>query len=50
MLEDKEQTIWNEIKRRAKEDVRFGSLVIELKIQDGKIMGGSIKQQEIKLG
>lgn len=50
MNEDKEQSIWNEVKRRAQEDVRYGTMLIELKIQDGKIMGGSIKQQEIKLG
>lgn len=47
---EKEDQIIMEIKRRAKEEVRHGTIYIELKIQDGKIVAGTIKYQEIKLG
>ena len=50
MAEDKEQSIWDEIKRRAKEEVKHGTMNIDLKIQDGRVMGGTIIKQEIKLG
>ena len=49
MPEDKEDKIISELKRRA-EEVRFGMLRVEFKIQDGKIMAGEIIEQRIKLG
>lgn len=49
-LKEKENKIWEEIKRRAQEDIRFGTMKIELKIQDGKILAGEIIEQKIKLG
>lgn len=49
-MDDKEAKIWQEICRRAKDDVRYGTMTIELHIQDGKVNGGKIKAQEIKLG
>ncbi len=49
MTEDKEETILRELKRRA-EEIRFGIMVIEFKIQDGRIMAGEIIEQKIKLG
>jgi len=49
MPENKEEQIIRELKRRA-EEVRFGILKIEFKIQDGKIMAGEIIEQHIKLG
>lgn len=48
-MEDKQEVIIKELKRRA-EEMRFGTLTIELKIQDGKIMAGEIIEQRIKLG
>ena len=49
MAEDKEVQIIKELKRRA-EEVRFGMIRVEFKIQDGKIMAGEIIEQRIKLG
>ena len=49
MTEDKEEIIIRELKRRA-EEMRFGTLKIEFKIQDGKILAGEIIEQRIKLG
>lgn len=49
MAEDKQNQIITELKRRA-EEVRFGTMTIQLKIQDGKIMAGEIIEQKIKLG
>jgi len=48
--QEKQERIWREIKRRAEEDIKFGSMVVLLKIQDGKIMAGEIIEQKIKLG
>lgn len=47
---EKDEQIIQELKRRAKEDVRFGSITIEFKIQDGKIVAGEKKGDVIKLG
>lgn len=49
MPKDKEEQILKELKRRAGE-IRFGVLLVEFKIQDGKIMAGEIIEQKIKLG
>ena len=46
----KEQQIFDELRRRAKEDIRFGSITVKFKIQDGKIMGGDIVEKEERLG
>jgi len=46
---DKSEQIITELKRRAVE-VKFGSMTIEIKIQDGKILAGEIIEQRIKLG
>jgi hypothetical protein len=46
---DKENRILTELKRRA-EDIRYGCVTVEFKIQDGKILQGEIIQQRIKLG
>lgn len=46
----KEEQVIEELKRRAREDVRYGILVVEFKIQDGKILAGEIVEQKIKLG
>ena len=49
MVEDKQVIILNELKRRA-EEIRFGTLTVEFKITDGKIMAGDIIQKREKLG
>jgi hypothetical protein len=49
VAEDKQEAIIRELKRRA-EEVKYGILKIEFKIQDGKIMAGEIIEQRIKLG
>lgn len=46
---DKQEKIIAELKRRAQE-VRYGSMTIELKIHEGSIMAGEIVEQTIKLG
>ena len=47
---DKEDRIFREIKRRAQENVRYGKIVIELKIHDGMIISGEIVEERIKVG
>jgi hypothetical protein len=47
---DKDEQIIQEIKRRAREDIRYGMMTIELKIQDGKIIAGELIEQKVKLG
>ncbi len=49
MPENKQDAILKELKRRA-EEIRFGSLTVEFKIQDGKIMAGEIIEERKKLG
>jgi hypothetical protein len=49
MPEDKQDEIIRELKRRA-EEVKYGTITVEFKIQDGKIMAGEIIEQKIKLG
>ena len=49
MPEDKEGQIIKELKRRV-EEIRFGTIIVEFKVQDGKIMAGEIIEQRIKLG
>ena len=49
MPEDKQEVILRELKRRA-EEVRFGTITVEFKITDGKIMAGDIIQERKKLG
>lgn len=48
-MEDKQEIIIRELKRRA-EEMRFGSLTVEFKIHEGKISGAEIVEQRIKLG
>lgn len=48
-MEDKQVIILNELKRRA-EEIRFGTITVEFKISDGKIMAGDIIQKREKLG
>lgn len=50
MTDDKDQRIWNEIQRRAKEIVRFGEIYTNLKVQDGKIVLAEVLQERIKIG
>ncbi len=49
MTEDKQTQILEELKRRAQE-IRFGSMTIELRIHEGKISGGEIIHKKVKLG
>ncbi len=49
MAEDKEELILKRLKEIAQE-IRFGSLIIELKITEGRIMAGDIIQRKEKLG
>jgi hypothetical protein len=49
MSEDKQTVIINELKRRA-EEMRFGTLTVEFKVSNGKILAGEIIEQRIKLG
>lgn len=49
MPEDKQEQIIKELKRRV-EDARFGSMTVEFKFAEGKIMTGEIIEQKIKLG
>lgn len=46
---DKEEQIIKELKRRA-EEMRFGTLTIELKVHEGKISAGEIIEERRKLG
>ena len=46
---DKENRILTELKRRA-EEIKYGCVTVEFKIQDGRILQGEIVQQRIKLG
>ena len=48
-MEDKQDKIISELKRRA-EEMRFGTITVEFKITDGKIMAGDIIQKREKLG
>ena len=48
-MEDKQDLILRELKRRA-EEMRFGSITVEFKVSDGKILAGEIIEQRIKLG
>ncbi len=52
MAEDKEDKIWAEIKRRAKEHIKYGVMPIEFKVQDGKIVLADALpfQERIKIG
>ena len=47
--ENKQDKIIEELKCRCEEQ-RYGSMTVEFKIQDGKIMAGEILKQSIKLG
>ncbi len=49
MIEDKQEIILKELKRRA-EEMRFGSMTVEFIIHQGKISGAEIIEQRIKLG
>jgi hypothetical protein len=50
IVEDKEQRIWSEISRRAREQIKFGMMNIELKVQDGKVVLAEVLQERIKIG
>ena len=47
---DKDEQILAELKRRAKEEIRFGTMTVEFKIQEGKLSAGEIVQERKKLG
>ena len=47
--EDKQEQILKELKRRA-EEIRFGTITVDFKVSDGKIMAGEIIQKREKLG
>ncbi len=49
MPEDKQQQIIDELKRRV-EEMKFGKVIIEFIIHQGKISGAEIIEQRIKLG
>jgi len=50
MLEDKEGQIIKELKRRAETDIKFGKIVVEFIIHQGKISSAEILEQRVKLG
>jgi len=47
--EDKQEVIIKELKRRA-DEMRFGSMIIEFKIHEGKITKGDIIEKRESLG
>lgn len=47
---EKQEKILQELKRRAKEDVCYGTLRVEFKIHEGVIIAGEVVEQKIKLG
>jgi len=47
--ESKQDKIIEALKRRA-EDMRFGTITCEFKVQDGKILAGEIIMERVKLG
>lgn len=49
MPEDREELIIKRLKEIAQE-IKFGTLTVELKITEGKIMAGDIIQRKEKLG
>jgi hypothetical protein len=49
MPEDKQEVIIKELKRRA-DEMRFGSMIIEFKIHEGKITKGDIIEKRESLG
>ena len=50
-MDDKETKIFEEIKRRAREDIRFGNMVVEFVIHEGKVVGAELRPEtRIKLG
>lgn len=48
--EEKDERIWEELKRRAKDIVRHGNMNVDFKTQDGKIVLAEIIQERIKIG
>jgi hypothetical protein len=48
-MEDKQEKIINELKRRA-EEMRFGSITVEFKIHEGKLAKGDIIEKRETLG
>jgi len=48
-MEDKQDKILSELKRRA-EEMRFGSITVEFKIHEGKLMKGDIIEKRETLG
>lgn len=50
MPEDKQEEVFKEIMRRAQEVVKNGEMDICLKVHNGRITGGEVKQERIKLG
>ena len=49
-MSEKDDTILIELKRRALEDIKFGTVLVEFKIHEGKIISGEIIQTKVKLG
>ena len=49
MTDDKQNKILEELLRRSSE-MKYGTMVVEFKVQDGKIVAGEIIEQKIKLG
>lgn len=47
---DQDTEILEELKRRAKEDIRYGEVTVLFKIHEGKITSGEIIKDKIKLG
>lgn len=50
MPENKDDKIIEELKRRAADHVRYGTMVVEFKVHDGKITSGEVVEEKIKLG
>lgn len=48
-MEDKQENIIKELKRRA-EEMRFGTITVEFKIHGGKLMKGDIIEKRETLG
>lgn len=50
MPEERENNILVELKRRAKEDIRYGSMTIDFTIHNGVIVKGELREYKISLG
>ena len=47
-MDDKQETILKELKRRA-EEMRFGNIIVDFKIHEGKITKGDVVEKKESL-